>query len=207
MWASDCNDPVERQSIQRWTAQLLPPELIGSHVGRHRSHTTARRTDDSFRLATALIGHAGIEQDLTACAPAELDKLTAWAAMYKELRPLLHSGRVIRADLADDAGLFFHGVISNGHGLFCLARISTSAAGQSWRVRLPGLSRGRDCRLRIRGDLGLPSMRQVRAPEWVSAATAGWVRAPGAVLVDAGVAMPTLDPGQALLLEVIVDRA
>jgi alpha-galactosidase len=50
-------------------------------------------------------------------------------------------------------------------------------------------------------------MRQVRAPEWVSAATAGWVRAPGAVLVDAGVAMPTLDPGQALLLEVIVDRA
>jgi alpha-galactosidase len=50
VWASDCNDPVERQSIQRWTAQLLPPELIGSHVGPHRSHTTARRTDDSFRL-------------------------------------------------------------------------------------------------------------------------------------------------------------
>lgn len=25
VWASDCNDPVERQSIQRWTGQLLPP--------------------------------------------------------------------------------------------------------------------------------------------------------------------------------------
>ena len=207
VWASDCNDPVERQSIQRWTAQLLPPELIGSHVGPERSHTTSRRTDDSFRLATALFGHAGIEQDLTACSPAEIDKLTAWAAMYKELRPLLHSGRVVRADLPDDGGLLFHGVISNEQGLFCLARISTSPAGQSWRVRLPGLSRGRDYRLRIRGDLGLPSMRQVRAPEWVPAALADWVRVPGAVLVDAGVAMPTLDPGQALLLEVIVDRA
>jgi alpha-galactosidase len=207
VWASDCNDPVERQSIQRWTAQLLPPELIGSHVGPERSHTTSRRTDASFRLATALFGHAGIEQDLTACSAAEIDALTAWASMYKELRSLLHSGRVVRADLPDEAGLFFHGVISNGHGLFCLARISTSAAGQSWRVRLPGLSRGRDYRLRIRADLGLPSMRQVRAPEWVSAALAGWVRVPGAVLVDAGVAMPTLDPGQALLLEVIVDRA
>jgi alpha-galactosidase len=91
--------------------------------------------------------------------------------------------------------------------LFCLARISTSPAGQSWRVRLPGLLRGCDYRLRIRGDLGLPSMRQVRAPEWVTAALAGWVRVPGAVLADAGVAMPALDPGQALLLEVIVDRA
>ncbi|WP_273939221.1 alpha-galactosidase [Kutzneria chonburiensis] len=105
VWASDCNDPVERQSIQRWTGQLLPPELIGSHVGPERSHTTGRRTDDSFRLATALFGHAGIEQDLTACSPAEIDKLTAWAAMYKELRPLLHSGRVVRAELPDD-GLF-----------------------------------------------------------------------------------------------------
>jgi alpha-galactosidase len=206
VWASDCNDPVERQSIQRWTGQLLPPELIGSHVGPEHSHTTGRRTDDSFRLATALFGHAGIEQDLTACSPAEIDKLTAWAAMYKELRPLLHSGRVVRAELPDD-GLFFHGVISNEHGLFSLARISTSPAGQSWRVRLPGLSRRRDYRIRIRADLGLPSMRQVRAPEWVPAAIDGWVRVPGSALVDAGVAMPALDPGQALLLEVIVDRA
>jgi alpha-galactosidase len=33
VWASDCNDPVERQSIQRWTGLLLPPELVGTHVG------------------------------------------------------------------------------------------------------------------------------------------------------------------------------
>ena len=29
----DCNDPLERQQIQRWTGQLLPPELIGIHIG------------------------------------------------------------------------------------------------------------------------------------------------------------------------------
>ncbi|GAB4001135.1 hypothetical protein GCM10029992_35630 [Glycomyces albus] len=33
VWASDSNDPVERQDIQRWTELVLPPELIGAHVG------------------------------------------------------------------------------------------------------------------------------------------------------------------------------
>ena len=44
IWASDCNDPVERQQIQRWTGQLVPPELVGSHVGAAESHTTRRVT-------------------------------------------------------------------------------------------------------------------------------------------------------------------
>ena len=65
VWASDCNDPVERQQIQRWTAQLIPPELIGAHVASARSHTTNRTTSLSFRLITSLFGHAGIEEDLT----------------------------------------------------------------------------------------------------------------------------------------------
>ncbi len=29
VWASDCNDALERQHIQRWTGLLLPPELVG----------------------------------------------------------------------------------------------------------------------------------------------------------------------------------
>ncbi|MGW6775364.1 alpha-galactosidase [Streptomyces sp. NPDC055037] len=111
VWASDCNDPVERQTIQRWTAQLLPTELIGSHVGAPRSHTTGRTTDSSFRQITALFGHAGIEDDLTARTPDELAALTQWAALYKELRPLLHSGRVVRADLGD-ATTLLHGVVA-----------------------------------------------------------------------------------------------
>jgi hypothetical protein len=48
VWASDRNDPVERQVIQRWTAQPIPPELLGSHVGPERSHTTRRVTAGSI---------------------------------------------------------------------------------------------------------------------------------------------------------------
>ncbi|MDP9026319.1 MAG: alpha-galactosidase, partial [Actinomycetota bacterium] len=53
VWASDTNDPVARQGIQRWTGVLLPPELVGSHVGPKRTHTTGRVTELSFRLITA----------------------------------------------------------------------------------------------------------------------------------------------------------
>ncbi|MBM9509909.1 alpha-galactosidase [Actinacidiphila acididurans] len=203
VWASDCNDPVERQAIQRWTAQLLPPELIGAHVGPATSHTTARVSSDTFRLTTALFGHAGIEQDLTRCAPEELAHLTAWTALYRELRPLLHGGRTVRADLGTDANLL-HGVVGHdgSHALYCWARVATSPEGQSGRVRLPGLAADTPYRVRVRTDLGLPSLNQTGGPAWFTAALEDWVTLPGSVLAVAGVPLPNLNPEQALLLEV-----
>jgi alpha-galactosidase len=203
VWASDCNDPVERQAIQRWTGQLLPPELIGSHVGPARAHTTRRVTSQSFRLATALFGHAGIEQDLTRCTPEELERLSAWAALYREFRALLHHGRVVRADLTNEATLL-HGVVSRDAttALLCWARLATSTEGQSGRVQIPGLSPDMDYRVRIRGDIGQPSMHQVAPPAWVSEALRDWIILPGVILTVTGLPMPTLNPEQAMLIEV-----
>ncbi|MEU6217872.1 alpha-galactosidase [Streptomyces sp. NPDC047022] len=203
VWASDCIDPVERQTIQRWTAQLLPPELIGVHVGAGASHTTARISADSFRLATALFGHAGIEQDITRCTPEELARLAAWTALYRELRPLLHSGRTVRADLGGDATLL-HGVVAHDRSaaLYCWARVATSPEGQSGRVPLPGLYAAATYQVRVRTELGLPSFHQTSGPAWLPAALDGWLPLPGAVLAVAGLPMPNLNPDQALLLEV-----
>ncbi|MGW2659246.1 alpha-galactosidase [Streptomyces sp. NPDC001478] len=203
VWASDCNDPVERQAVQRWTAQLLPPELVGAHVGGPRSHTTARTTDLSFRLITALFGHAGIEDDLTARTPDERTALTRWAALYKEVRGLLHTGRVVRADLGDDA-THLHGVVAHDarSALYCWTRTETSVPAQSGRVPLPGLAPDRTYGLRIRTEAGLPSLHEVTAPAWYEAALEGWISLPGTVLTRAGLPFPTLDPAQALLIEV-----
>ncbi|MFC1401618.1 MULTISPECIES: alpha-galactosidase [Streptacidiphilus] len=203
IWPSDCNDALERQSIQRWTGQLVPPELVGTHVGPSPSHTTGRPGSDTFRLVTALFGHAGIEQDLTRCTPGELARLSAWSRLYREFRPLLHSGRVVRADLPDEATLL-HGVVAEGaaEALYCWARLTTSPAGQSGRVRLPGLDAGAGYRVRIRTELGLPSLHQTAGPAWTTRALDGWVQLPGAVLALAGLPMPTLNPEQAMLIEV-----
>jgi alpha-galactosidase len=203
VWASDCNDPYERQNIQRWTAQLLPPELIGAHVGTLTSHTTARVTSLTFRLATALFGHPGIEIDLTRCTTDEIAQLTAWAGLYRELRPLLHSGAVVRGDLDDDETLL-HGVVSQDRSdaVYCWARLGTSAAAHAGRVPLPGLDESREYRVRIRTELGMPSAHEIAAPGWVDAAVLDQLIVPGSVLVECGLPMPTLNPGQALLIQV-----
>jgi alpha-galactosidase len=108
---------------------------------------------------------------------------------------------VVRADLADDAVLL-HGVVSRDGeaALFCWARLATSAAGQSGRVQFPGLAADTGYRVRIRGEQ--PSMHQTAPPAWAAQALAGWADIPGAVLTVAGLPMPTLNPEQAMLIEV-----
>lgn len=201
VWTSDCNDPVERQQIQRWTAQLIPPELMGAHVASARSHTTNRMSALSFRLVTSLFGHAGIEDDLTRASAAELAAYTAWAALYKRVRGLIHSGRLARADLPDDACLF-HGVVAHdrSQALFAWACLATSGAVQPGRVRFPGLDPSRDYRVTLPAEAGFPQLHE-RAPEWLGTARAGSLTVSGRLLTAIGLPMPTLDPEQAMLLE------
>ncbi|MFJ4224340.1 alpha-galactosidase [Microbacterium sp. NPDC089695] len=203
VWASDCNDPVERVQIERWTRALIPPELVGSHLGAARSHTTGRTTDLSFRLATALTAHAGIEQDLTAVDDEELSAIGRWATMYREFRSLLHSGRVVNADLADEATALTGLVAQDGSSaLFTWSRVTTSAPGQCGRVGFPGLDPRAHYRVTIREELGAASRHQGDDPAWVARAAAGGFDLPGTVLVTAGVPLPTLNPQQAMLLHV-----
>ena len=203
VWASDCNDPVERARIERWTRLLVPPELIGSHLGARRSHTTSRETDLSFRLAIALTAHAGIETDLATATPDDLRTITAWSALYRELRGVIHTGDIVNADLTDDAAMLT-GIVApdGGRALYTWARLATSPDGQSGRVRFPGLDAGARYRVRVRSELGAASRHEVSDPAWMCAATDGGAELPGAVLAVAGVPLPTLNPQQALVFDV-----
>ncbi|MFB2600247.1 alpha-galactosidase [Herbiconiux sp. P17] len=202
VWASDCNDPVERLEIERWTSLLLPPELIGSHLGAAEAHTTSRVTSAPFRLATALFAHSGIEWDLTACSEEELEQIATWSAMYREFRSLVHGGRVVNADLADEA-TSLHGVVgADGRALYAWSRVATSAGGQAGRIRLPGLDPMARYEVRLREDLGRPSRHEAHDPAWVQQAARGWVAVPGPVATVAGLPLPTLNPQQTLLIEV-----
>jgi alpha-galactosidase len=82
VWASDTNDALERQHIQRWTQLLLPPELVGTHVGPPRSHTTGRTHDLAFRVATALFGHVGFAWEMAWARAREQQALALAIACY-----------------------------------------------------------------------------------------------------------------------------
>jgi alpha-galactosidase len=203
VWASDCNDALERQAIQRWTQVLLPPELTGTHVGPPAAHTTHRTLGLGFRALTALFGHAGLEWDITTCTPAETGALQAWSGLYRELRPLLHGGDVVRAE-HPDPGAWLHGVVApdRSEAVFGYVRLSTSADAQPGRLRLPGLAPGRRYDVRRRDEAG-PAFATSGAPPW-------WVRgraqATGAALERIGVAAPPLDPEQGVLLHLTAAR-
>jgi alpha-galactosidase len=217
IWASDCNDALERQTIQRWTGLVVPPELVGGHVGPTTSHTTARTHDLSFRAITALFGHFGMEWDVRQVQDAEREELKRFIGIYKEHRGLIHSGRMVRADLADDS-LMLHGVVAAASpsgpagapavpgstaALFTLVSTRTSPAEQPGRIAIPGLAADVDYRveavLPAPGDADYArTFTQVQPPAWLeSGATAS-----GRFLAEVGLPMPALNPEHALLLKV-----
>jgi alpha-galactosidase len=200
VWASDTNDPLERQPIQRWTTTLIPPELIGAHVGPAVAHTTGRSTELSFRCATALFGHAGIEWDVTACTPAEREQLIRWAGLYKELRSLLHSGDVVRADQVEE-GVWLHGVLApdRSEAVYAYLRLESSPSAGAGRIRLPGLAPDTEYAVTRRDEVGPVGVIHGRLPQWWQSGT---VSARGAVLGQVGLPAPLLNPGQAVVLHV-----
>ncbi|GAA4349306.1 alpha-galactosidase [Microbacterium rhizosphaerae] len=215
VWPSDCNDALERQTIQRWTQAVLPPELVGTHIGPPRAHTTGRALDLSFRAITALFGHLGIEWDLREAGAAELETLARAVALYKEHRGLLHTGRRVNADLPDP-NLLLHGVIAGdgSEGLFAAVALGSSVATMPGSVGLPGLDPQRRYRVEpIALDSSGPgestdagprsSFMQIAAPAWMEEGA----EASGSFLAEVGVALPILQPAHALLLHATaIDR-
>jgi alpha-galactosidase len=165
VWVSDCIDPLERQFMHRWTTQLIPPELMGSHIASGRSHTTGRVHDLNFRAATAIFGHLGIEWDLTSASAAELAELSDWISLYKEHRALLLSGDLVRVDHPDQS-LVVGGVVAadQSTALFSFGSVGRSEVVSLGRLRFPGLDPVR--RYRVTPLMLQSSPSGLRPPAW-----------------------------------------
>jgi alpha-galactosidase len=192
-------DALARQQIQRWTTQLVAPEYLGAHVSSTTSHTTGRTFDLDFRCATALFGSFGIEWDLTRATEEELDQLAGWVSRYQALRPLLHSGRVVRPE-STDPSVLLHGVVSDDGGEALVAHVAMdeSAHNRGARVRVPGLDRDASYRLTWAGPVDHRAVSMSAAlPEL--GPTAG-VPARGAELVTRGFWLPRRRPESVTLV-------
>ncbi|MFT3832442.1 MAG: alpha-galactosidase [Micropruina sp.] len=140
IWVSDNLDPIERLGNQRYTALVVPPEMMGAHLTSPTVHTTRRTVDVGFSAAIALFGHFGIECDLTRTDPGMREQIAEWVAFAKEIRPLVANGRTMNADLADPS-LDVRGMIGPDQrtAVFTITQIGMSTAYPTGRIRLPGL--------------------------------------------------------------------
>ena len=204
VWTSDCNDALERQVIQRGASMLVPPELMGAHIGPSRAHTTGRVQSLSFRAATALFGHLGVEWNLLDLTDQQRRALAAAIALHRRFRPLLHGGDVVRFDPVangPDAASLAHGVYAadRREALVSLAQLRTAMSLTPPALRLPGLVA--DMRYRVEVLDVLDDGVQVRGaarrqPAWV---TKG-IELTGRQLAVHGLQPPVLDPESAVLL-------
>ena len=201
VWTSDMTDALSRQHIQRWTGQLIAPEYLGAHISAPTSHQTGRTLPLDFRAATALFGSFGIEWDITAASDDDLDALADWIERYKTYRPLLHSGRVVRIDVADPA-VFAHGVIANDGSSALLAHVQLDEAtsNRGVELRIPGLRRETDYDLTWEGpvDDRVTSYTVGLDP----AGPSGGVAVSGAALADVGLWLPRCRPETIRLIRI-----
>ena len=193
VWTSDMTDALSRQQIQRWTGQLLAPEYLGAHISAPTSHQTGRTFSLDFRAATALFGSFGIEWDITSASDDDLDSLYEWIARYKDLRPLLHSGRVVRIDVADPAVLA-HGVVAQdgASALFAHVQLDESASNRGVELRLPGLQRALTYDLAWAGPVDTRAVSHTVGID--PAGPTGGASVTGAALADVGLWLPRSRP-------------
>ena len=204
VWASDCNDPLERQQIERWTGLLLPPELIGSHVGAPSSHTTRRTHDLAFRAGTALFGSLGVEWDLRRASGDDRAALAAWIDLHRRHQLLLHSGRVVHVDHPDPATQV-HGVVARdgSEALFAIVAVATSELTRTGMVRLPGLDPHASYHIQpvdLTADTaGFPGRA---GPSWWRHGTT----LPARALAEHGVQFPPMFPERLVLVHLVREQ-
>ena len=200
-WTSDCNEALERNYIQRWTGIAIPPELLGTHIGPPKSHTTGRTHNLAFRAITALFGHAGIEWDITKASSTERDFLTSWVSYYKSNRDLLHSGKVVRVSQPDDA-IWVHGVVnaSQTKAIFSVAHLAAVSAIKPPLIQLAGLNPEFSYRVRMVQPAGPAETIQSKTPDWANGAVIS-----GDVLLQHGLRGEKIQPENAYLIEITTE--
>lgn len=201
VWPSDTLDPLLRVDVQRWTTLLVPPELVGTHVGGPVAHTTGRHSRLGFRAAVALLGHFGIEWDLRQVEPHERTALAAWIELHKEVRHLVSDGRLVRAEHADPSVVVTGAVAEDrSEAVFVVAVTGSPATQTPAPVRLDGLDPRR--RYRVRGvDPSLDRHGADVSGTWPPGGATGVVTT-GSMLMEAGVGLPPSAPETAYVLRV-----
>lgn len=197
-WTSDQNDPLERQHIQRWTALVIPPELLGTHVGPTVGHQMHRTHDVRFRAINGLFGHSGIEWNITEASEEETEVLKSYVAFYKKHRALLHSGRVFRSDVIN-ANALFYGTIAQdkSEGIYSYMQLTSLDDFGAQVAQFGGLDPDTNYRVTVVEELSALDFIQKAPSLWWPA-----VELSGEELAKVGLQIPVLRPESGILFHV-----
>ena len=199
-WTSDSIDPLDRILIQRGAQRLMPPEVLGTHIGSPTSHITRRSHSLAFRASTAFFGWLGIEWNLLNASPHEQDRLASVVTQYKEFRPLLHTGAAFRED-HPDTNIMVHGVSAHdqSQSIVSVTRLANGPSSHVDPIHIQHLDD--DASFIVKPlHLGTPTYAPHRKlPQWIED---GSITMTGRQLREIGVACPPLLPASSFLFQI-----
>ena len=196
-WLSDCNDANERQTMQQWASLFFPSEVLGSHVGPDKSHTTSRSHALAVRAGTALFGHMGVEWDVRQASGADRKALTHFIGLYKELRGHIHSGIRRPLMMPDKHQIGFTVAYQDGL-LVSVFQQTMPELATPGPLLLPMLDTQARYRLRILIQPEHANHLMKQPPDWLVAEN---LELSGELLLRCGLALPVLDPESLLVLQ------
>ena len=133
-WASDNSQAVPRISIQWGFSHFYPPEAMASHISRHGLATPYK-----FRVDVAMSARLGVELDPPTIAAEERETIRRGIAVYKELRPLLHTGGLYRGRSPHDSLCTELTVVAPDRSRAVLFAFDRSGKGDREKIKAAGL--------------------------------------------------------------------
>ncbi|MBO9481428.1 alpha-galactosidase [Salinisphaera sp. G21_0] len=197
-WASDCNDALERQTIQKGASYFFPLEITGAHIGATLCHTTGRQHNHDFRGITALFGHMGVELDPASASEEEKRSFAKYIALHKSLRHLLHTGDHFRCDTAHKASQGW-GVVSTDkqEAVVMFAQLDMPEYAMSATLQIPGLNPEKDYKVQVL-EKSSSDIYMKQCPPWMTEPAI----MSAALLEQVGLMMPVMQPESALLIKI-----
>jgi len=194
-WASDCNDALERQAIQRGMSYFFPPEVMGAHIGPDESHTTRRCHHINMRGMTALGGHMGVELDPVKVTQEEKEAFAKYISLHKKYRQLLHSGRSFRLD-SSDKGQNIYGVHDDDEMLITVCQLTMPDYALPSPLRISCIDSDAQYQVKLveMPDTSFQLMKQY--PQWLDKT----LTLSGENLKEIGLTLPIIDPESALMV-------
>lgn len=194
IWTSDCNDPLDRQIIQRGFSIFMPSRVMGAHVGPRRSHTTGREASLDVRALTGFFGHFGVEGDLTAFSEPEKARLGEWIGLHKRHRALIHTGHLIRLEHPDPSLIAF--AVFGASTLISVVQTDTSRYPTPAPLPLKGVPIPNHCHITLLNPPKHPERAMKQVPTFVRGET---TTISSALLRNAGLPLPILRVGDGAL--------
>lgn len=195
-WLSDCNDAFERQIMQQWASVFFPAEVLGSHVGPVKSHTTSRSHPLYVRSATAMFGHMGVEWDVRQTTDDEKAELKRYIELYKTHRDLIHSAP--RQPLVTpDKGQIGFAIVAQEQALVSLFQQKMPTLGLPGSLKLPFVNDGSQYKITIAIEPEKTAHLMKIKPDWMSPSSAVYS---SELLKNVGLPLPVMDPETVLVL-------